>query len=89
MVPIAEFVGRNLGRNLDGFLGTRGLEDLHKQIDKDAEGGASQVAHALGKRHGEEQLRLRWLMGWDRVPPRKDARALNVEFHSGDAVRSR
>jgi hypothetical protein len=89
MVPIAEFVGRNLGRNLDGFLGTRGLEDLHKQIDKDAEGGASQVAHALGKRHGEEQLRLRWLMGWDRVPPRKRRKSAQRRVSSGDAVRSR
>lgn len=75
MVPVAEFVGRNLARNLDGVLGTRGLEDLHKQIDEDAESGASQVAHALGKRHGKEQLQLRWPRGWDRVPPQKSRRS--------------
>jgi len=82
VVPVAEFVGRNFARNLDGFLGTRGLEDLHKQIDEDAESGASQVAHALGKRHDKEQLQLRWPRVGTQSRLRKVAGALNLEFHS-------
>jgi len=74
VVPIADFVGRKLARNLDGCLGTWRLEDLHEQVDEDAESGASQVAHALGKRHGEEQVR--WLRGWDNVPPQKSRRSV-------------
>jgi hypothetical protein len=72
MVPIADFVGRKLARNLDGCLGTGRLENLHEQIDEDAERGASQVAHALGERHDEEQLR--WLRSWDNVPPQESRR---------------
>lgn len=57
MVPIRKVLptrgARKFVRKLQLNLGTRTLQYLHKQIGKDAKGGASQVANALGQRHGE------------------------------------